>query len=489
MSSPELAAQDSIGWRVEQAASAGRVMVRDAAARPHVVVVGAGFAGLQAAKALMGRDVNVTVVDRHNHHLFQPLLYQVATAALEPADISSPIRLVLRAENVNVLMADVTGVDVRGRRIELGPRVLDYDYLLLATGAAHSYFGHSEWAARAPGLKTLEDALEIRRRVLYAFEAAEQEPDPVLQQAWLTFVVVGGGPTGVELAGALAEIARHARPNEFRHIDPRRARILLLEGLPHVLSDYPEALSDKARRSLERLGVEVRTGQRVTDIRAEEVRTEGFSVTAKTVLWAAGVAASPLARSLGVELDRVGRVKVTPRLTLPGHDEIYVLGDLAAVEQDGKMLPGLAPVAMAEGKHAAHNILRAARGEPLLPFRYWDRGSFAVIGRGHAVGVAFQRVRMWGFLAWLAWLAIHITFLIGFRNRVAVLFNWAYVYLTTRRHAQLIVGAGDLTQQDIATSDAAETNGGGEPAPEEPKRAPPSNPKSKPIAAQPPPSA
>jgi NADH dehydrogenase len=480
MSSPELAAQDSIGWHMEQAASAGRVLESDAAARPHVVIVGAGFAGLQTAKALMRRDVNVTVVDRHNHHLFQPLLYQVATAALEPADISSPIRLVLRAQNVNVLMAEVTGIDVRGRRIELGPRVLDYDYLVLATGAAHSYFGHAEWAPRAPGLKTLEDALEMRRRVLYAFEAAEQELDPEVQQAWLTFVVVGGGPTGVELAGALAEIARHTRKNEFRHIDPRRARILLLEGLPRVLSDYPEELSEKARRSLERLGVEVKTGQRVTDIRAEEVRTEGFSVTAKTVLWAAGVAASPLARSLGVELDRVGRVKVTPRLTLPGHEEIYVLGDLAAFEQDGKLLPGLAPVAMAEGKHAARNILHAARGEPVEPFRYWDRGSFAVIGRGHAVGVAFQHLRMWGFLAWLAWLAIHITFLIGFRNRIAVLFNWAYVYLTTRRHAQLIVGAGDLTQHDIATRQPAEGDGGGAPAREEPKRAPPS----RPFAAQ-----
>jgi NADH:quinone reductase (non-electrogenic) len=413
--------------------------------RPHVVVVGAGFAGLHVIRGLRRAPVDVTLIDRHNYHLFQPLLYQVATAALEPADISGPLRQLVRGDNVSILMGQVESVDVARRCVHLLDRELEYDYLVLATGAAHSYFGHDEWEPRAPGLKTVEDALEIRRRVLYAFEAAERETDPEQQRAWLTFVVIGGGPTGVELAGALAEISRSTRPREFRHIDPSTARVILLEGLPRVLTAYSEDLSEKARKSLERLGVEVHTNTLVTAIDAHEVKSKDLNIVSRTVLWAAGVAASPIARTLGAELDKPGRVKVTPQLTVPGHDEIFVIGDLVHLEQDGQILPGLAPVAIAQGKHTATNLVRAVHGQSLQPFRYHDKGSFAVIGRGAGVGVAFGWA-MSGVLAWLMWLAIHITFLIGFRNRIAVLFNWAYVYFTKRRHAQLIVGEAPLTE-------------------------------------------
>jgi NADH dehydrogenase len=414
--------------------------------RPRVVVVGGGFAGLNCVRELSDTNVDVTLIDRHNYHLFQPLLYQVATAALEPADISGPLRQLLRADNVAVLMGEVERVDVARRRLQLLDRSLEYDYLVLATGAAHSYFGHDEWACRAPGLKTVEDALEIRRRILFAYEAAERETDPERQRAWLTFVVIGGGPTGVELAGALAEISRGTRAREFRHIDPKRARIVLLEGLPRLLTAYSEDLSAKARRSLERLGVEVHTDTLVTGIQGHVVTSKKLSIAARTVIWAAGVAASPIARSLGTELDKAGRVRVSPELTVPGHEEIFVVGDLVNLKLEGKELPGLAPVAMALGKFAAKNILRAVRGQPLEPFHYFDRGSFAVIGRGAAVGVMFKRFALSGFMAWLAWLAIHITFLVGFRNRIAVLFNWAYVYVTRRRHAQLIVGPVPLDE-------------------------------------------
>jgi NADH dehydrogenase len=410
-----------------------------------VIVVGAGFAGLNVVRGLSHVPVDITLIDRHNYHLFQPLLYQVATAAMEPADISGPLRQVIRNRNVEILMGEVEAVDVAHRRLQLLDRNLAYDFLVLSTGAAHSYFGHDEWACRAPGLKTIEDALEIRRRVLYAFEAAEREADPDAQRGWLTFVVIGGGPTGVELAGALAEIARQTHAGEFSHIDPTSARVVLLEGLPRVLTAYSEELSAKARRSLERLGVEVHTDTMVTGIDEHAVKSKNLTVVSRTVLWAAGVAASPIARSLGVELDKPGRVKVTPHLTVPGHDEIFVIGDLAHLEQDGKLLPGLAPVAIAQGKHVAQSLIRIVGGEPLQAFRYHDRGSFAVIGRGAAVGVAY-RWALSGVVAWLLWLAIHITFLIGFRNRVAVLFNWAYVYFTQRRHAQLIVGHAPLAE-------------------------------------------
>jgi NADH:quinone reductase (non-electrogenic) len=423
----------------------GDPLASTAGRRPHVVVVGAGFAGLHVVRGLRHAAVEITLIDRHNYHLFQPLLYQVATAALEPADISGPLRQLVRGDNVNVLMGQVESVDVAQRCVHLLDRAIEYDYLVLATGAAHSYFGHDEWAPRAPGLKTVEDALEIRRRVLYAFEAAERETDPERQRAWLTFVVIGGGPTGVELAGALAEISRQSRRNEYRHIDPSSARVILLEGLPRVLTAYSEDLSARAKKSLERLGVEVHTDTMVTAIDDDAVKSKNLSVVSRTVLWAAGVAASPIARSLGAELDKPGRVKVTPQLTVPGHEEIFVVGDLMHLEQDGQLLPGLAPVAIAQGKHTATNLMRAVGGQPLEAFRYHDKGSFAVIGRGAAVGVAY-RLALSGALAWLMWLAIHITFLIGFRNRVAVLFNWAYVYFTRRRHAQLIVGEAPLTE-------------------------------------------
>jgi NADH dehydrogenase len=342
-------------------------------------------------------------------------------------------------------MGEVEAVDVEGRRVRLLDRSISFDYLVLATGSTHSYFGHDDWAAHAPGLKTVEDALEIRRRILYAFEAAERESSAARQEAWLTFVVIGGGPTGVELAGAIAEIAHQTRAREYKNIDPGRARVVLLEGLPRLLTQYPEELSQKGRKELERLGVEVHTDTLVSQVSEHEVQAKDLSISARTILWAAGVAASPIARSLDAELDRVGRAKVTEELTLPGHPEIYVVGDLAALQQGGKDIPGLAPAAIAEGKHAAENILRAVRGQPREKFHYHDRGSFAVIGRGAAVGIAYGW-RVNGVLAWLAWLAIHITFLIGFRNRIAVLFNWAYVYITRRRHAQLILGPAPLTE-------------------------------------------
>jgi NADH dehydrogenase len=406
------------------------------------VIVGGGFGGLWAARALRKAPVRITLVDRRNHHLFQPLLYQVATAALNPSDIAAPIRSILRSQkNVTVLLGEAKSIDVPGRRVVLEDGAIAYDHLILATGATHSYFGRDDWARFAPGLKSIEDALDIRRRVFLAYEAAEREDDPVRRKAWLTFVIIGAGPTGVEMAGALAEIARHSMPGDFRHIDPRQARVILLEGMDRVLPPYPTELSSKARHQLERLGVEVRTSARVSGIDAEGVLIGEERIPTHTVVWAAGVQASPLARSLGVPLDRAGRVKVRPDLTIPDHDEVMVIGDLAAAEQeDGKPVPGVSPAAMQEGEHAAHNIERALRGEPRLPFRYWDKGSFATIGRGAAVGEILGKFRLSGFLAWLAWLAIHIFFLIGFRNRVFVMMHWAYSYVTYRRGARLITG-------------------------------------------------
>jgi NADH dehydrogenase len=409
---------------------------------PHVVVVGGGFGGLWACRALRKAPVRVTLLDRRNHHLFQPLLYQVATASLNPADIAAPIRSILRAQkNVTVLLGEAASVDVGGRQLVLadGAR-LPYDFLVLATGATHSYFGRNEWAAHAPGLKTIEDALEIRRRVLLAYESAEREDDPERRRAWLTFVIVGAGPTGVEMAGALAEIARHALPGEFRHIDPGSARVVLLEGAPRVLPPYPEDLSARAKRQLERLGVEVRTGATVSGIDAQGVSVGDERIASRTVVWAAGVQASPLAASLGVPLDRAGRVKVSPDLTVPGRDDVYVVGDLALLEQDGRPIPGVSPAAMQEGEHAAHNIARTLAGAPREAFRYWDKGSFATVGRGAAVGEVLGRLRLSGFVAWVAWLAIHIFFLIGFRNRVFVMMHWAYSYITYKRGSRLITG-------------------------------------------------
>jgi len=407
---------------------------------PHVVIVGGGFGGLDAARALKRAPVRITLLDRHNHHVFQPLLYQVATAALSPGDIASPIRWILRRQkNVEVFLADVRSVDPTHRFVLTDRDPVPYDYLILATGAAHAYFGHPEWARRAPGLKTLDDALEIRRRVLLAFEAAERVTDPAEQRRLLTFVIIGGGPTGVELAGALAEIARQTLRDDFRHIVPATAHILLLEGGPSVLPTFPESLRRSAQVSLEKLGVEARTGAIVTDIDDVGVRIGGEHIPAETVLWAAGVAASPLGASLGLPLDRAGRVAVEPTLAVPGHPEIFVAGDLSSFLQDGRPLPGVAQVAKQQGKHAARNVLHAIRHEPLEPFRYFNLGNVAVIGRGSAV-VDIGPVRVSGWFAWVFWLLLHIFWLIGFRNRFVVLSEWAWAYLTFQRRIRLITG-------------------------------------------------
>jgi len=410
-----------------------------ASKRPHVVIVGGGFAGLCAARALRRASVDVTLLDRRNHHVFQPLLYQVATAGLSAPEIAAPLRSILRRQpNVAVLMAEVVSVDVSRRVVVLADGEMPYDYLILATGATHSYFGHDAWARHAPGLKSIEDALEIRRRLFVAFERAERETEASARVSWLTFLVVGGGPTGVELAGTVAEIARHTLAHEFRRIDPCQARVVLLEGTDRVLPPYPPGLSQKARRQLEDLGVEVRTSALVTDVDEGGVRLGAERLAARTVLWAAGVAASPVGRSLGAAVDRAGRVKVEKDLTLAGRPEAFVAGDLAAFEQDGRPVPGVAPAAMQMGRHAARNIRRSLAGQPLLPFRYVDKGSLATIGRRAAVA-DFGRVRLWGFPAWAAWLAIHIFFLIGFRNRLVVLLDWAWAYLSYRRSARLIL--------------------------------------------------
>jgi NADH dehydrogenase len=424
-------------------------MLMPDASAPHVVIIGGGFGGLEAARALAGAPVRVTLIDRHNYHLFQPLLYQVATASLSPGDIASPIRWVLRRqENVQVLLAGARGIDLASRRVLIDPPgQLPFDYLIIATGSAHAYFGHPEWASRAPGLKTLDDALEIRRQILLAFEAAERETDPAAQRRLLTFVIVGGGPTGVELAGALAEIARRTLRMDFRRIRPESARIVLLEGGPSVLATFPERLRDAARESLTRLGVEVRTSSLVTGVDHDGVSWRAATdssapeerLAAQTVLWAAGVAASSLAASLGVPLDPAGRVTPESTLAVPGHPEIFVAGDVCALQQDGRQLPGVAQVAMQEGEHAARNILRAVRGEPQLPFRYRDYGNAATIGRGAAV-VDIGPIKASGPLAWLFWLFLHIFWLIGFRSRVAVIGEWAWAYLTFQRRVRLITG-------------------------------------------------
>ena len=403
--------------------------------------MGGGFGGLYAARALAGRPVRVTLLDRRNHHLFQPLLYQVATAALNASDIATPLRSVLRhARNITVLLAEVERVDLAARRLVLDRGEIGYDVLILAAGAGHSYFGHEDWEVLAPSLKSLEDALEIRRRVLLAYESAEREPDGAEQQALLTFVVVGGGPTGVEMAGALAEISRQTIARDFRVIDPTRARIVLLEGGERVLASFPETLSRRAQDSLQRIGVEVRTRAIVTGITADAVWLGGEQIRARTVLWAAGVAAAPLARTLGVTLDRSGRVPVEPDLSIPGHPDAFAIGDMSLYRtQEGTVLPGLAPVAMQQGTHAADNALRRLDGRPTREFHYRDRGTMATIGRASAVAVV-GGVQLSGLPAWLAWLLVHIMFLIGFRNRFLVLFEWAWAYLSWQRGARLITG-------------------------------------------------
>jgi NADH dehydrogenase len=413
-------------------------------ARPHIVIVGAGFGGLSAAHALAGAEADVTVVDRRNHHLFQPLLYQVATAGLSPAQIASPIRAILRrAANVQVLLARVSGVDKDRRTVTLEDRTLAYDTLVLATGARHAYFGHDEWEAVAPGLKKIDDALAIRRRILTAFESAEAAQDDEARRRLLTFVVIGGGPTGVEMAGAIAELARVALRHDFRNIDPREARIVLVEAGPRVLPAFPDSLSDAARRSLEKLGVEVRLGTPVTQCDADGVTVGDDRLPAATLIWAAGVAASSAARWLGAEKDRVGRVLVGPDLTLQGHPEIFCIGDTAQVAgADGKPLPGLAPVAKQQGAYVARVLRARLAGKPAPgPFRYRDYGTLATIGRRAAVA-DFGWLRLKGTLAWLLWGMVHISFLIGFRNRLIVMLDWIWSYVTFQSGARLITGPG-----------------------------------------------
>jgi NADH dehydrogenase len=423
-----------------------------------VVIVGAGFGGLNAAEKLAGAPVRITVIDRKNHHTFQPLLYQVATAGLSPGEIAAPIRSILsRHDNVEVLMAEVTGFDLERRVVQMAEQEVPYDYLIVAAGARHAYFGHDEWAPLAPGLKTIEDALEIRRRVLLAFELAERRAAAGGGNDPLNFVVVGGGPTGVELAGTLAEICRHALADDFRSIDPRRARIHLIEGGAHVLPAYPEDLSRSALEQLRRLGVEVSTSTMVTKIDPGVIYMGDKGMNADVILWAAGVAASPLGKKLAAPIDRAGRVLVEPDLSIPAHPEVFVIGDLAALKDaSGNLLPGVAPVAILEGRFVA-KIIRgeihqkaelarvsashAATSRPA--FHYYDKGSLATIGRAAAVA-QFGKIHISGFVAWLAWLFIHILFLIGFRNRVLVFIQWAWSYFTYQRGARLITGGTNL---------------------------------------------
>ncbi|AWH38679.1 NAD(P)/FAD-dependent oxidoreductase [Stenotrophomonas sp. ZAC14D1_NAIMI4_6] len=410
---------------------------------PHLVIIGGGFAGLWATRALAREKIRITLLDRRNHHLFQPLLYQVATAGLSAPDIAAPLRHILgHQRNVEVRLGEVVAIDKAAREVQLADgSTLGYDSLLLATGATHAYFGNDQWAADAPGLKTLDDAIALRRKLLLAFERAEAEPDPAKKAAWLSFAVVGGGPTGVELAGTLAEIARHTLRNEFRHIDPASAKVRLVEAGPRVLSSFPEVLSLKARRQLEKLGVEVLTGTPVSDIDSQGFTLGEQFVPARTVVWAAGVAASPLARTLDVPLDRAGRVLVQPDLTLPGHPELFVAGDLAAVNQaNGKPVPGVAPAAKQMGKYVADAIRARLHGKPAPgPFKYADYGNLATIGRMAAI-VHLGKLQLSGILAWWFWLAAHVFFLIGFRNRVVVLLNWAVAYWSYQRSARIIFG-------------------------------------------------
>jgi NADH dehydrogenase len=416
-----------------------------ASTTPHLIVIGGGFAGLWCTRALARSALRITLIDRANHHLFQPLLYQVATAGLSAGDIAAPLRHILREQrNVAVRLGEVTGVDTGARRVTLADgSTLDYDCLLVATGATHAYFGHDEWAAHAPGLKTLDDALELRRRILLAFEHAENADDKAERDAWLTFAIVGGGPTGVELAGTLAEIAHHTLRNEFRRIDPSRARVQLIEAGPRILASFPPELSRKATRQLLGLNVELLTGTPVQAIDGEGYVRGDERVRARTVLWAAGVAASPLGRRLGVPLDRAGRVPVLPDLTLPGHPEVFVAGDLAALTQpDGKPVPGIAPAAKQMGHHVARLIRARLEGRPdSAPFVYRDYGNLATIGRMAAV-VDLRGFKLSGLVAWWFWLAAHVFFLIGFRNRLVVLMNWAWAYWTYQRHARVVFGDG-----------------------------------------------
>jgi NADH dehydrogenase len=407
---------------------------------PRVVIIGAGFGGLEAAKHLGGKPVWVTVIDRTNYHLFQPLLYQVATAALSPADIAAPVRAILgKFDNIDVMLAEAQSVNVDARLVRTTERELPYDYLIVATGSRHSYFGHPEWEKLAPGLKSLEDAVEIRRRILMSFEFAEKTQDPEARAAAMNFVVIGGGPTGVEMAGAIAEIARETLARDFRHIDPSTARVILVEGDKRVLSGFPEDLSASALEQLQELGVEVITGTHAENLTEAGLEVAGKIIPCRVKIWAAGNTASFVGKTLGAEVDRVGRVVVQDDLTIPGHPEVQVIGDLAhfTSPKDGKLLPGVSPVAIQQGRHAARNILHMVEGAKPQRFYYWDKGSMATIGRNRAVA-DLNVVHFSGFPAWLAWLFIHVLYLVGFRNRMAVLFQWAWAYLTFNKGARLI---------------------------------------------------
>jgi NADH dehydrogenase len=408
---------------------------------PRVVVVGAGFGGIMTARNLKGADVRVTVVDRANHHLFQPLLYQVATAALSPAHIAAPIRDVLHNQkNAEVFLAEVTGVDTAAKRVLLrSGDPIPYDYLVLAPGSKYNYFGHDEWEENAPSLKTLADAVSIRQDILLAFEAAEMETDPERRRALLTFALVGGGPTGVELAGSIAELAHRAMHQDFRHIRPEEARILLLEASPKILSMFPDNLATDARKALERLGVEVRTGAKVESVEPGGVVVNGERIPCSTVLWTAGVVAAPVGKWLGIETDKGGRIQVGPDLSVPGHPDIFVIGDAARVEHEGKPLPGVAPVAMQQGRYVARLLRARIAGQTVEPFHYHDKGNLATVGRSFAI-LDLGRLKLSGFIAWVLWLFIHIWYLIGFRNKLSVFFQWAYAYFTWQRAARLITG-------------------------------------------------
>jgi NADH:quinone reductase (non-electrogenic) len=409
------------------------------AEKPRVIIVGSGFGGLEAAKKLACENVQVMVIDRTNYHLFQPLLYQVATAALSPADIAAPVRAVLsKCRNVEVILAEVQSVDVDARKVKTFDMEIGYDYLILATGARHSYFGHDDWEKLAPGLKSLEDAIELRRRILMAFEYAEKTTDEAARRAAMNFVIIGGGPTGVEMAGAIAEISRYTLARDFRHIDPSEARVILIEGTPRLLAAYPEDLSESARKQLVDLGVEVRTSARATNLTEAGVQVDGEFIPCRVKIWAAGNNASLVGKTLGAPVDRVDRIIVNADLTIPGHPEVQVIGDLANFShQTEEPLPGISPVAMQQGRHAARNILRMIRGQKPERFRYFDKGTMATIGRNRAVA-DLKFVHLSGLPAWLAWLFVHIIFLVGFRNRLLVLFQWAWAYLTFDKGARLI---------------------------------------------------
>jgi NADH:ubiquinone reductase (H+-translocating) len=413
------------------------------AVMPRVVIVGAGFGGLQVAQGLRKAPVSVTVIDRTNYHLFQPLLYWVATAGLSPADISSPIRHILRKQkNTEVLMAEVTGVDVEQQRVIMGDHSIPYDYLVLATGARDNYFGHKDWEQFAPGLKTIEEARAIRHKILLSFEAAELETDPEKISELLTFVLVGAGPTGVEMAGAIAEIAHKTLASEFRHIDPKKARIILIEALPRILSAFPKSLARKTQKRLGRMGVEVRTNTPVLNIDERGVTVPGEHIAAETVIWSAGVGASPAGKWLNAEMDRAGRVKVTDDLSVPNHPNIFVIGDTASVQQQGKPVPGVAPAAIQEGRYVSSVITRRISSqEPVEAFHYRSRGNLATVGRSYAI-VDIGPFRFTGLLAWLMWLVVHIYFLVGFRNRFIAIFQWAWTYFTFARGARLITCEG-----------------------------------------------